>query len=80
MNRIIAPPAVPPETVVLQGKSRRGPGSVPFGGSDGLVCLSRRAQVLPQRGHGLRSQLPHRRNRRQLGVHDRRPWPPSRHP
>jgi hypothetical protein len=26
----------------LQGKSCEGPGSAPFGGSDGLVCFSRR--------------------------------------
>jgi hypothetical protein len=43
---------------VCRGKAARGPGSAPFGGSDGLVCffLSSR-EVLPQRGHGPRLEL-----------------------
>jgi hypothetical protein len=46
------------ETGLLQGKTRRGPGSALFGGSNGLVCLSsffsQPQEVLPQRGHDLR--------------------------
>src|SRR5215218_11236032 len=38
-------------------------------------------QVLPQRGHGLRSQLAHRRARRlAAGVHDRPPMAPTSAP
>jgi hypothetical protein len=33
----------------LQGKSRKGPGSVPFGGSNGLVCLGVVAQATEER-------------------------------
>jgi hypothetical protein len=36
---IMAPSGATLETAGLQGKSRRGPGAVPFGGSNGLVCL-----------------------------------------
>ncbi len=36
---IMAPSGAPLETAGLQGKYRRVQGSVPFGGSDGLVCL-----------------------------------------
>jgi hypothetical protein len=45
-------PAVPQKWLVCRDKARRGPGSVPFGGSDGLVCLffDTRGQVLPERG------------------------------
>jgi hypothetical protein len=43
-------PAAPLKTVGLQGKSFGGPGSAPFGGSDGVVCLPHRKEVLPQRG------------------------------
>jgi hypothetical protein len=66
----------------LQGKSRRGPGSVPFGGSNGLVCLfGRREEVLPQRGHDFPHQLPAQTvTAGGCWGHDRHPWPPSRHP
>jgi hypothetical protein len=36
---IMAPSGGPPKTAGLQGKSRRVRGSVPFGGSNGLVWL-----------------------------------------
>jgi hypothetical protein len=36
---IMAPFGGPLKTGVLQGKSPQGPGSVPFGDSNGLVCL-----------------------------------------
>jgi hypothetical protein len=39
MNRIMAPLAAPTKAPGLQGKDDAGPGSVPFGGSNGLVCL-----------------------------------------
>jgi hypothetical protein len=38
---IMAPSGGPLKTADLQGKSRRVRGSVPFGGRNGLVCLSR---------------------------------------
>jgi hypothetical protein len=41
-NAIMAPSGGPLKTAGLQGKSRRVRGSVPFGGSNGLVCLSSR--------------------------------------
>jgi hypothetical protein len=36
---IMAPSGGPLKVGGLQGKSPQGPGSVPFGGSNGLVCL-----------------------------------------
>jgi hypothetical protein len=39
MNRMMAPFAAPTKAPSLQGKSRRVPGSVSFGGSNRLVCL-----------------------------------------
>src|SRR5215208_5050024 len=53
---IMAPSGGPLKTVGLQGKRPQGPGSVPFGGSNGHVCLffCSSQEVLPQRGHGLR--------------------------
>ena len=36
---IMAPSGCPLKTAGLQEKKPRGPGSVPFGGSNGLVCL-----------------------------------------
>jgi hypothetical protein len=50
---IMAPSGGPLKTAVLQGKSRRVRGSVPFGGSNGLVCLEQRREVLPQGGIAL---------------------------
>ena len=38
-NAIMAPSGGPLKTSGLQGKSRRVRGSMPFGGSNGLVCL-----------------------------------------
>jgi hypothetical protein len=40
MNRVTAPPSWSTEVDSLQGKSRRVQGSAPFGGSNGLICLS----------------------------------------
>jgi len=74
-DRHRGPGVVPQEGFDLQRKCRREPGSVPFGGSNGLACLfSRRAQVLPQRGmafsrlHGRGLGRP-RASRRPRGVH-----------
>jgi hypothetical protein len=46
----------PQEAAYLQGKMLGCPRFAPFGGSDGLVCLFLQTrEVLPQRGHGLRT-------------------------
>jgi len=48
----------PLKTAGLQGEKPQRPGSVPFGGSNGLVDLrnvEQSRQVLPQRGYGLRT-------------------------
>jgi hypothetical protein len=65
-----------PDSAPLQGKGCEGPGSASFGGSDGLVWLSRRQQVLTQRGHDLRRQLAAAEAPSSAaGVHDRHLWP-----
>jgi hypothetical protein len=43
---IMAPSGAPLETGVLQGKIPQGPGSAPFGGSNGLVPLRANGQVV----------------------------------
>lgn len=47
-----------------------GPGSPPFGGSDGVVCFlfSQPREVLPQRGHGLRGLISSAGGSRQCGL------------
>jgi hypothetical protein len=62
ISRIMAPPRLP-RSLHLQEESLLTWGAMPFGGGDGLVCLCLRAKYLPQRGHGLRRQLGHGRNR-----------------
>ncbi len=55
---IMAPSGGPLKTAGLQGEKPQRPGSVPFGGSNGLVDLrnvEQSRQVLPQRGYGLRT-------------------------
>jgi hypothetical protein len=55
---MMAPSGGPLKTLVLQGKIRRVPGSVPFGGSNGLACLffAQTREVLPQRGQAFACQ------------------------
>src|SRR5215218_4027924 len=65
----MAPVAAPSEVTALQGKWFLPPGAMPLGAQMGSSAVSPREQtreVLPQRGHGLRPQLGHRRDRRQL--------------
>jgi len=50
MNRIMAPFAAPTKAPVLQGKRRRVRGSVSFGGSNGLLCLSSRREKYCHKG------------------------------
>jgi len=81
-NKVIVVPSNGPQKVAyLQDKRLPEPGSAPLGAAIGASAFSsRREQVLPQGGHSLSSQLPHRCNRRPLGVHDRHLWPPLRYP
>ena len=50
---MMVPSDGPLKPAYLQGKSPWGPGSAPFGGSNGLVCLCSPQAVLPQRGMAL---------------------------
>jgi hypothetical protein len=72
MIGLAAPIAAPPETSGLQRNGGMGRGSMPFGGSDGLVCFLSRKEVLPQRGHGPTPRLRPSRSRLgpAAGVHD----------
>jgi hypothetical protein len=67
------------ENADLQGKRLNGSGSEPFGGSDGLVCVSCRRKKYCHNGGMARAHhhvgLARPRNGAgQRGVHDRHPW------
>jgi hypothetical protein len=58
MNRIMAPFAAPTKVPGLQGKSRRVRGAVSFGGSNGLLWLSRRNKYCHNGGIAFGHQSP----------------------
>jgi hypothetical protein len=61
MNRLMAP-FTAPKSAVFAGKKPQGPGSVPFGGSNGLVCLLANTTSTATTGHGLRPTTRRRRS------------------